>query len=288
MPPLPSLTVTTLLVCFTGVLVVFFLTAVSRFLGARRQASSPPPLPSGKVAIWPYHLIDLLWMGFIVFIYAASSIGSAQVADQHTELKITVDGLIVTIGFQLVLAGMTVVVMVWRIRPIAWLGLRWPGWRRVLLIGPVSVLGMWALSASLYFSGYFKWMDSLGVEQMQDSVKLLQDTRDPLILALMAVTAVIVAPVCEEILFRGYLYPAAKRFAGPWVAGIGTALIFAAAHGSLSPLLPLFVLGCLLVLAYEWTGSLWAPIAMHFCFNGATVIIQLAYRISGIPIPDQL
>ena len=288
MPQLPSLTVTTLLVCFTGVLVVFFLTAVSRWLAVRRQASSPPPLPTGKVAIWPYHLIDLLWMGFIVLTFASLSIGSAQVADKHTELKISADGLVMSIGFQLVLAGMTVVVMVWRIRPIAWLGLRWPGWRRVLWIGPVSVVGMWVLSASLYASGYLKWMDSLGVEQMQDSVKLLQETRDPLIIALMAVTAVLVAPVCEEILFRGYLYPAAKRFAGPWVAGIGTALIFAAAHGSLSPLLPLFVFGGLLVLAYEWTGSLWAPIAMHFCFNGATVIIQLAFRISGIPIPDNL
>ena len=64
-----------------------------------------------------------------------------------------------------------------------------------------------------------EWMNTLGVESSQESVKLLQETQDPLVLGLMAVAAVLVAPVCEEVVFRGYLYPAAKRFAGPWVAG---------------------------------------------------------------------
>jgi membrane protease YdiL (CAAX protease family) len=288
MPSSPSLTVVVLLVCFTGAVAAFLGVSVKRWLAARRQALEPPPLPVGKVAIWPYHLIDWVWMGFLVLAYGAVSISNAQFADKGTETTISAAGLIQSIGFQLVLAGMTVVVMIWRIRPIAWLGLNWPGWRWVLLIGPVSVLAIWALNASLMFSGFMKWIETLGVEPMQDSVKLLLETTDPMVLGLMAVAAVVVAPVCEEIMFRGYLYPAAKRFAGPWVAGIGSALIFAAAHGSLAPLLPLFAFGCLLVLAYEMTGSLWAPIAMHFCFNGATVLIQLAVRFSGIPIPENL
>lgn len=288
MPASTSLTVTTLLVCFIGVLAAFFLTAIKQWLAARRQAAGPPPLPTGKVAIWPYHGVDLLWMGFIVLTFAALSISNAQLTDSRAETNISVAGLVQSIGFQLVLAGLTMLVMVWRIRPAAWLGLRWPQWRRALVIGPVSVVGMWALSASLYASGYFKFLDSLGIEQLQDSVKLLQETSDPLVLGLMAVAAVIVAPVCEEIMFRGYLYPAAKRFAGPWVAGLGSALIFAAAHGSLAPLVPLFIFGCLLVVAYEVTGSLWAPVAIHFCFNGATVLIQLFVRFSGIPIPENL
>jgi membrane protease YdiL (CAAX protease family) len=288
MPFFSNVTVTTLFVCIVGVVVAFLVAAVSRWLAARRQAPAPPPLPTGKVAIWPYHYVDLVWMGFIVLTFSALSLGNAQLAGPRPEVSISADGLLQSIAFQLVLAGMTVVVMLWRIRPVAWLGLRWPEWRWALLIGPLSVVVMWSLSASLYAAGYLKWMDSLGVEQMQDSVKLLHDTRDPLVIVLMAVAAVIVAPVCEEVMFRGYLYPAAKKFVGPWVAGFGSALIFAAAHGSLAPLLPLFIFGCALVLAYEWTGSLWAPVAMHFCFNGATVVIQLAIRFSGIPLPEPL
>lgn len=286
MPPTPNLTVLILLVCFIGVLLAFFVSAGCRWWVARRQPATPPPLPVGKVAVSPYHRIDWLWMGFIVLTYASLSIGSAQLTDHPAELTISAEGLIQQIGFQLILAGMTVVVMVWRIGPVAWLGLCWPTWRRVLWIAPLSLVAMWSLNIALAVLGYSQWMDSLGVEPIQDSVKLLQENGDPVILGLMAVAAVLVAPVCEEILFRGYLYAAAKRFAGPWVAGIGASLIFAAAHGGLAPLLPLFVFGGLLVLAYEFTGSLWAPIGMHFCLNGATVLFQFVVRWA--PLPDSL
>ena len=140
------------------------------------------------------------------------------------------------------------------------------------------------LFGGLQRSGFMEWIESLGVETVQDTVKLLQESSDPLILGLMAFAAVVAAPLCEEIVFRGYFYPVAKKFAGPWAAGICSALVFAAAHGNLAALLPLFIFGCLLVFIYEKTGSLWAPIAVHFCFNGATVIIQMAARYYNLPL----
>lgn len=156
----------------------------------------------------------------------------------------------------------------------------------MFLIAPGTVLGVWGVLGALQAMGYMQWIESLGVETVQDTVKLLQQSKDPRVVGLMIVAAVIAAPICEEIVFRGYLYPAAKKFAGPWVAGICSALIFSAAHGSLSALLPLFIFGCVLVFVYEKTGSLWSTIAIHFCFNGATVLIQLAVRYFEIPIPS--
>jgi membrane protease YdiL (CAAX protease family) len=128
------------------------------------------------------------------------------------------------------------------------------------------------------------WIESLGVETVQDTVKLLQESDDPLILGLMAFAAVVAAPLCEEIVFRGYLYSAAKSFAGPWVAALCSSLVFAAAHGSLAALLPLLVFGVVLVFLYEKTGSIWAPIAAHGCFNGATVITQFIARHYNLPL----
>jgi membrane protease YdiL (CAAX protease family) len=72
------------------------------------------------------------------------------------------------------------------------------------------------------------------------------------------------------------------------VAGVCSALIFAAAHGSLAALLPLFVFGCVLAFLYEKTGSLWAPIAVHALFNGATVLVQLAARHWNYPLEASL
>ena len=43
-------------------------------------------------------------------------------------------------------------------------------------------------------------------------------------------------------------------------------------------LLPLFLLGLILVWIYERTGSIWAPIALHACFNTVTVISTFAAR----------
>lgn len=281
---MPDPTVITLQVCFLGALGMFGLAAGVKAVAARRPANEAPPVPLGRVPTWPYMRIDLLWMGFIFLTFYTISVGSARMVATKAQMPITVNGLLQTIVFQALLAVMTGVVMGWRIRPVAWLGLRWAGWRWVLLIAPAGVVSVWLLSGVLTVTGYFNWMKSLGVEPVQDSVKLLQSNQDPLTLGLMAVAAMLAAPLCEEIVFRGYLYSAAKKFAGPWVAGAGSALVFAAAHNSLAPLLPLFYFGCLLVLAYELTGSLWAPIAMHFCFNTTTVVIQILARIYDFPL----
>ncbi|MEI6605509.1 MAG: type II CAAX endopeptidase family protein [Verrucomicrobiota bacterium] len=281
---MPDPTVITLQICFLGALGMFGLAAGVKAVAARRPANEAPPVPLGRVPTWPYMRIDLLWMGFIFLTFYTISVGSARMMATKAQMPITVNGLLQTIVFQALLAVMTGVVMGWRIRPVAWLGLRWAGWRWVLLIAPAGVVSVWLLSGVLTVTGYFNWMKSLGVEPMQESVKLLQSNQDPLTLGLMAVAAMLAAPLCEEIVFRGYLYSAAKKFAGPWVAGACSALVFAAAHNSLAPLLPLFYFGCLLVLAYELTGSLWAPIAMHFCFNTTTVVIQVLARIYDFPL----
>ena len=240
-----------------------------------------PPVAVGKVKTSFYNAADLLGLSFIFGTFFMLVIASVRISG---EVKLDPSALISSIGFQFISAGIVVGFVAWRVRLVEWLGLRWPKWPWVFLIAPCTVLAMWAFFAGLHFSGFMKWIESLGVQVEQDTVKLLQESNDPTVLALMAGAAVIAAPLCEEIVFRGYLYPAAKKFAGPWVAGICSALVFAAAHGSVAALLPLFVFGCVLVTLYEMTGSLWAPMAVHFCFNSATVIIQLAVRYLDLPI----
>ena len=94
---------------------------------------------------------------------------------------------------------------------------------------------------------------------------------------MLAFTAVIAAPVSEEIIFRGYLYGVIRRYAGRWWAILISAMIFAAIHGHLPSLAGLFVLAVALSLVYEASGSLWTPILMHSAFNTMTLIISLAW-----------
>ena len=267
---------------FVLAIVVFAVAAALRAGVKPAVEYGPPAPPAGKVAVWFYRPVDLLGAAFVFLVFSGmvlASLRSAEIA----ELALDPGALMLNIGFQFLMAGLVAVMVVQRVGWVSWLGLRWQGWPWILLIAPGTVVLMWLIFGGLQYSGYVEWMESLGVETVQDTVKLLQESDDPLVLGLMAFAAVIVAPLCEEVVFRGYFYPVMKKFGGISVAAPCSALVFAAAHGSLTALLPLFIFGGVLVFLYEKTGSLWAPVAVHFCFNGATVLVQMAVRYYEIP-----
>ena len=89
------------------------------------------------------------------------------------------------------------------------------------------------------------------------------------ILAACAVTCV-VAPICEEFLFRGFIFASLRNWRGPWPAAIITGVLFGVVHGLSAPavdLLPLAFLGFVLCVVYQRTGSLYPCIALHLLNN---------------------
>ena len=85
--------------------------------------------------------------------------------------------------------------------------------------------------------------------------------------------AIVLAPVFEEIVFRGVLLPWVVRRTGLWTGTIIVSLVFAAIHVHLPSLLPLFLLSAMFCIAYARTRSLLVPIGMHACFNGVTTLL---------------
>lgn len=86
-------------------------------------------------------------------------------------------------------------------------------------------------------------------------------------MAKIFISAAVIAPACEEFLFRGFFYGVWKRYLGALGAGFIACLLFAAFHASLSAFAGLFILATCLNIAYERTGSLWVPMGMHALFN---------------------
>lgn len=109
----------------------------------------------------------------------------------------------------------------------------------------------------------------------QTLVRLLRESPDVALRLAIAITACLLQPVTEEIIFRGYLYPAIKRHTDRPFATLVSAIVFAALHFHVPTLAPLFILGILLVLVYEGSGSLWVPIGIHALFNTTTVVLQV-------------
>lgn len=97
--------------------------------------------------------------------------------------------------------------------------------------------------------------------------------RDNLALALFAVVTLVLAPVAEEVLFRGLVFGGLLQF-GLLPAMAGSSLLFAAWHLSLA-LLPLLGVGAVLSWLYHRSASLWQPITFHAIFN-TVAFVQFA------------
>jgi membrane protease YdiL (CAAX protease family) len=144
----------------------------------------------------------------------------------------------------------------------AWqLGLRpSPLWRAVRLI-------VLTLLAFLFFA--FLW-SLVSHAEKEKLLKQLGTGESTLLLVLSAALTCVVAPICEEILFRGFIFSALRNWRGTWPAAILTGLAFGGVHAGSAPaadLIPLAALGFGLCLLYRATGSLYPCIAAHSLNN---------------------
>lgn len=101
---------------------------------------------------------------------------------------------------------------------------------------------------------------------------------DPVVAALRIAGAVVMAPLVEELLFRGVLF---QRWAWTWRrpvwALVASSLAFAAMHGHV---IGAFITGAVTTLLYVHAGSLWAPIALHAAMNGMAALGGVPYEAS--------
>lgn len=96
------------------------------------------------------------------------------------------------------------------------------------------------------------------------------------------VLMLVVAPIAEEYLVRGFIYEQLCRGWGFYLAWIGQAVIFAVMHGTLVHAVPTFLTGLFLALVYEQTGNLEWSIGFHMAYN------LLALLVGGSWVPEFL
>jgi uncharacterized protein len=86
---------------------------------------------------------------------------------------------------------------------------------------------------------------------------------------------VAVAPVVEELFFRGFLFQALRNSWGTVLGVAGSAAIFSAIHFEPDKFVPLFILGVALALLFQKTRSLWPCIALHAINNSLAFAVSL-------------
>lgn len=118
--------------------------------------------------------------------------------------------------------------------------------------------------------------------ELQDFAKIILGAEKWWELLLPIIMGVILAPIGEEVYFRGFLYPTLRARFGVMGGILLTALFFSAMHFDLYRLIPIAVGGAGLTYLYERTGNLWTNIIAHGVWNAIMIVlIFLAYRGIG-------
>lgn len=157
------------------------------------------------------------------------------------------------------------------------LGLSRLGRPSYLFLAPLVYLG---ILIPLYISALVSFLvcNLLAIPfEPQQLIQLFRRLDTPMQMAGFATLAVIIAPVSEEMFFRGLLHGWFKSFMPTSLSMVATSVLFGMVHWHAPAFLPLTFLGLSLAILYETTGSLWPSIGLHAIFNLATLVAITLY-----------
>jgi hypothetical protein len=206
--------------------------------------------------------IVLAAVGALIVELPATLAFGVKITSSHTPPGLEIaDTVVQDIGF--VLAAVYCAHLGGRVVRAWQFGLRPPGagWRRAGGLVVLLLLAFLVLSAI--------WSAAVSPEK-EKLLETLGTNEGTALLLLSAVLTCVVAPICEEFLFRGYMFTALRSWCGTWPAAVITGLVFGGVHAGSAPaldLVPLAGLGFGLCLLYRYTGSLYPCIAAHSLNN---------------------
>ena len=117
--------------------------------------------------------------------------------------------------------------------------------------------------------------------QTNDQIILSRSKVAPITTYATLLAAVFIAPICEELFFRGFVFMGLLRGMPLYLAVILSALLFAIAHGDAASFPVLFIIGLLLALLRWQTKSLWPGIILH-CLNNSLGAIEIILLMHGV------
>lgn len=228
------------------------------------------------------------WLGLAALSILSSS--TQQQPSQHLSRSADLVSAVLTFLLQGLLEGVFLIAPLWFAvikprRQAARQGLPLPtlrdgfralGFRSVRLwvVMGAAVGGL----AAIYLAGF---LYSVVADLLHFSVQTNVDTvlkgaeAAPYTAVAILLSAIIVAPFCEETFFRSYLFQGLRLRMNVWLAVLLSALIFGIGHGDPGSLVLLFVIGLVLAILRWRTRSIWPGIALHMLNNAVSAIVVI-------------
>ena len=242
----------------------------------------------GRPVDWSQRIADLVWRPLrerdvvIMALVIASSLVAARVLLPPLLVGAVArgwdrDALAMIAGsIALQWVALLAVVCLFRRRRVSWssaFGLN----RRRLPAGVVR--GALLLLASVPVIYFYTLLSRFALQaagvpvDLQDEVETIAATHSWPIRLYFIFLAAVLAPLVEELIFRGMLFPVLLQRLPLWGAVVVVSFLFALMHEHAASFVSLFLLSGACCLSYLATGTLWAPVVMHGLFNLSSVAV---------------
>ena len=209
------------------------------------------------------------WMGVVLLVLISGGMVAALFLGLKREYFQNIGVLLLELVYLLPI----VLIFAWR--RISWKHLGFGAFN-------INVVG---IGCGLLLGGYsiillHNWLLTIfGVDTQGDQIfQMFDQLESP---AWLFVVGAIVAPIVEEIFFRGFLFQGFRQKYGWMPALFLSSAIFGAAHLDPVSLIPTFVLGCVLAYVYHRSNSVWPGILFHAAINSFSLCA--VYVISQYP-----
>jgi len=211
----------------------------------------------------------------VFFVLGAAIIGGASAAFDDDSFETSLAEAVAIAVLDIVLVVTVLAVVARKGAGLAELGFRLPRWTWARTLGYI-VLAYFAAIGLVNIYGIA--IDVFGLDQLEPAQQLPDDFYDhDVVVALTGIAIVFMAPVAEEVFFRGFIFGGLRRYLNLPIAGLCSGVLFAFAHGDPGLIAPFAGVGLVLAFIYEKSGSLWAPIGVHFIFNTLSFSLLLLF-----------
>ena len=232
------------------------------------EENQVPAEKDAQVYSVPWSITDT-WIGVVLLVLISGGMVAALFLGLKREYFQNIGVLLLELVYLLPI----VLIFAWR--RISWKHLGFGTFR-------INVVG---IGCGLLLGGYsiillHNWLLTIfGVDTQGDQIfQMFDQLETP---AWLFVVGAIVAPIVEEIFFRGFLFQGFRQKYGWMPALFLSSAIFGAAHLDPVSLIPTFVLGCVLAVVYHRSNSVWPGILFHAAINSFSLCA--VYVISQYP-----
>ncbi len=211
--------------------------------------------------VWIGVLVLALWFVFVLGFMALVYVMSWEI-DQGLAVSVLEAALIIPVWWLTV-----------RKYKVSWRALGWRGFGA----GYIALgCGLMILSSGFNFL-YSSFLLFFDLQMQVDLTAVFDELASPWLFLL---GGAIIAPLAEEVFFRGFVFAGLRQRYGWQKAALLSAALFALIHFSPLTFAPLFILGYIWAFLYHASNSLWPAVLMHMTSN--TLALGAAYLISTL------